>query len=88
MEIEAENIETTEIEQEKFEGKEEEKNEEKEDFDPILGSETSPEDTTILADITYQEVDATLTTLSTYFKTKRKRKTPMYFRTRKSQRVR
>ena len=57
-------------------------------MDPILGSETSPQDTNMSLEITYQEVASTLATLSTPVKTKMKRQTPMHFRTRKSQRVR
>ena len=82
MEIEAKNIETKKTGKEKYQWKEEENIEEKKGFDPILGSETSPQDTIMSLDITDQEVAATLATLST------KRQTPMYFRTRKSQRVR
>ena len=57
-------------------------------MDPMLGSDTSPQDTNMSPDITYQEVAATLATLRTLVKEKRKRQTPMYFRTRKIQRVR
>ena len=88
MEIETENIETTKREIEEAKGMEEEKTEEKGDIDPILSHETSPQDTSISPDITDQEVASTLTTLSTPVKTKIKRRKPMYFRTRKIQRVR
>ena len=51
MEIEVENTETTEIGQENADGKEEEKTEEKEGMDPILCSETSPQDTSMSPNI-------------------------------------
>lgn len=73
MEIETENIETTEREQEEAEGKEEENTEEKEDMDPILSHATSPQDTSMSPNSANKEVVATLTTLSTPVKTKRKR---------------
>lgn len=57
-------------------------------MDPILGHETSPQDTNMSLDFTDQGVAATLTTLRTPLETKRKRQTPMYFKTRNIQRVR